>query len=364
MKAHIALHAKSGTYYLRYWEPGVQRIHKNRKQKKLGTLLDWPTREAAAKANAGVLNLYNRPSTPVPKVKELVQQFREERMSKRYSTQYACNNRLENHILPAWGDSLITDLKARPVELWLRGLNLAPKTLVHLRSLIAQLWDFAMWLEVVPEQRNPMGLVTIKSATLRKKPRSLTEDEFRKFAAHLEEPYRAIALLCVTFGLRISEALALKWSDVDWLKATLAINRGIVRQHLDEVKTSESRRAMSIDVALLEVLKAWKATTSFGGSEDWIFASPVKYGKLPLSYTGLTRCFQEAARNAGIQAFGTHSLRHTYRSWLDAAGTSIAVQQKLMRHADIRTTMNIYGDVVTDEMRQAHAKVVRMALES
>jgi integrase len=57
-------------------------------------------------------------------------------------------------------------------------------------------------------------------------------------------------------------------------------------------------------------------------------------------------------------------MRHTYRSWLDAVGTPIAVQQKLMRHADIRTTMNIYGDVVTDEIRQAHSKVVRMALSS
>jgi integrase len=38
-------------------------------------------------------------------------------------------------------------------------------------------------------------------------------------------------------------------------------------------------------------------------------------------------------------------------------GTSVAVQQKLMRHADIRTTMNTYGDVVKDEMQQAHSKV-------
>jgi len=51
-----------------------------------------------------------------------------------------------------------------------------------------------------------------------------------------------------------------------------------------------------------------------------------------------------------------------YRSWLDAAGTSIAVQQKLMRHADIRTTLNVYGDVVTDEMQKANTKVAEMAL--
>jgi hypothetical protein len=36
-----------------------------------------------------------------------------------------------------------------------------------------------------------------------------------------------------------------------------------------------------------------------------------------------------------------------------------AVQQKLMRYADIRTTMNIYGDVVTDEISQAHARLCR-----
>jgi len=41
----------------------------------------------------------------------------------------------------------------------------------------------------------------------------------------------------------------------------------------------------------------------------------------------------------GLEVFGTHTLRHSYRSWLDAVGTTIAVQQKLMRHADIRTTM-------------------------
>ena len=54
---------------------------------------------------------------------------------------------------------------------------------------------------------------------------------------------------------------------------------------------------------------------------------------------------------------GTHTFRHMYRSWLDAVGTPIAVQQKMMRHSDIRTTMNIYGDVVTDEMSTAGLKV-------
>jgi integrase len=47
--------------------------------------------------------------------------------------------------------------------------------------------------------------------------------------------------------------------------------------------------------------------------------------------------------------------------WM-AVGTAVAVQQKMMRHSDIRTTMNIYGDVVTYEMEQAHGKVVGLTL--
>lgn len=45
-----------------------------------------------------------------------------------------------------------------------------------------------------------------------------------------------------------------------------------------------------------------------------------------------------------------------------AARTPIAVQQKLMRYADIRTTLNVYADVVTEEMAQANSKVAKMAL--
>jgi integrase len=96
--------------------------------------------------------------------------------------------------------------------------------------------------------------------------------------------------------------------------------------------------------------------------EDWMFASPVQLGRLPWSYPWLWRVFQKAAVGAGIGKLGTHTMRHSYRAWLDAVGAKVAVQQKLMRHSDIRTTMNTYRDVVTDEMAQAHSKVVGLAL--
>lgn len=57
----------------------------------------------------------------------------------------------------------------------------------------------------------------------------------------------------------------------------------------------------------------------------------------------------------------THIPSHVPR-WIDAVGTPIGVQQKLMRHSDIRTTMNIYGDAMSEDMRRVHGKVVQMAL--
>ena len=97
--------------------------------------------------------------------------------------------------------------------------------MAHVGALIHSLWDYAMWRGDVATQRNPMELVTIRGVTKRKRqPRSLSVEEFRKFLQELEEPIRTIALVCVCFGLRISECLALKWSDIDWLNGKLRID--------------------------------------------------------------------------------------------------------------------------------------------
>jgi integrase len=194
-------------------------------------------------------------------------------MPRRYSTRRSYDVWLRLYVLPRWGESPITDLQARPVELWIQSLDLAPRSLTAIRGMLRTLWEFAMWRGDVPTQRNPMELVTIKGASKRTRhPRSLTVAEFQKLVAHLKEPFRTMALVCVCFGLRISEALALKWGDIDWLNSRLSVERGIVRQRVGETKTEYSNRPLAIDAEMLEVLKHWKQTTQFPANEDWIFA--------------------------------------------------------------------------------------------
>jgi integrase len=75
-----------------------------------------------------------------------------------------------------------------------------------------------------------------------------------------------------------------------------------------------------------------------------------------------------AGQRVGLEAngqavnLGWHMFRHTYRSLLDATGAPIGVQQKRMRHAQVSTTMDVYGNALMESKRAANSKVVGLLL--
>jgi integrase len=348
------------TWMFQWWDNG------KRQSKAIGSKRDFPTKAAAWRASEPLRRLLENPAdNRRATVQTVVAQYREEKMPERFSTKRGYDAWLNNHILKHWADKPITDVQARPVELWLESLELSPKSKVHIRGILRILWDYAMWAELVPTQRNPMELVDVEGASKRtREPINLTVEQFHTLLKALGDDlcWRTLLLLSLSFGLRVSEALGLQWQDVDWLGRKLTIKRGVVKQIVGDVKSAHSAKTMVIADELLEVLKQWKQATQFSAAEDWVFASPVKLGRQPLSYTYIWETLTAAAEKAGIPHFSSHTFRHTYRTWLGSVGTPVGVQQKLMRHADIRTTMNIYGDAVTEDMREAHQKVVAMAL--
>ncbi len=216
------------TWNFLWWEEG------KRRSKLIGTLKEFRTKGAAQQAAESLRpEVIGQPlenpmliESETLTVKALAGRYEQERLPSRHSTARMYRSWLRNHILPKWGDSPINKVQPRPVELWLRELNLSPKSKAHVRGILHLLMEFAMWGGALAISRNPIDLVVVKGATKRtREPRSLTVDEFRKFIQHLEEPFRTMALLCVCFGLRISECLALKWCDVDWLNRKLRIER-------------------------------------------------------------------------------------------------------------------------------------------
>lgn len=194
-----------------------------------------------------------QPNIGVPTVGLLIEQYKAEKMPDRKDTRRMYGSWIRLHILPKWREHQVTDLQARPVELWLQSLPLAPKSRTHIRGILSSLWNFAMWKQAIPMQVNPISLVTVKGASKRvRQPRSLTFEQFRLLVSHLHEPHETIALMCTCFGLRISECLALGWSDIDWLNKRLRVERGTVERNVDDVKTDESRKSLAIADELLE----------------------------------------------------------------------------------------------------------------
>jgi len=203
-----------------------------------------------------------------------------------------------------------------------------------------------MWSGLLDISRNPISLVQNIGATRRvRKARSLTAEQFQALLKELHEPFATMALLCVCLGLRISEALALRWADVDWLGSRLSIRRGIVEQVVADVKTEGSARTFNLTSELLERLKSANSVLTFRGLRLDL-RKPNQTRQAPVLLYGRMAGTGAGAEAAKVGHLGTHSFRHTHRSWLDAVGTSVAVQQKMMRHADIRTTMNIYGTLL------------------
>ena len=191
----------------------------------------------------------------------------------------------------------------------------------------------------------------------------LTLPECHRILAELEEPYRTMVALSIATGLRCSELFALKWGDFDWENSIMFVQRAIVDGVVNEVKTKYSKAGLPLDPALATIMLRWKARSKFTNDEDWVFASWRAFGKKPFRPTSiLQRVLKSAAQRAGLGLIGRHTFRRTFSTLLRGNGEDIKVQQELMRHADIRTTMNLYTQANSDQKRQAHRRIVGMVL--
>jgi integrase len=138
--------------------------------------------------------------------------------------------------------------------------------------------------------------------------------------------------------------------------------RGVVCGRAGEVKTEYSRDELPLDRALASALLEWREVAPMT-REQWVF--PNQQTLRPYQpNTMQKKWLSKIGRTLGLsQSLGWHTFRHTYRTWLDATGAPAGVQQKLMRHAHISTTMNLYGNALMQSKREANKKVVDMALQ-
>jgi integrase len=206
---------------------------------------------------------------------------------------------------------------------------------------------------------NPMTLVR-QSAKREKLPDVLELDELTKLLAELENPARALVFLTAATGLRVSEALGLKWSDFDFAAGEIRLSRAVVHQHVGDMKTEASQKPVPMDGALLDALQDWSRQAPYRQMGDWVFASPDMDGKQPYWPEPPLRCYvHPAAKRVGItKALGWHSFRRTFATLLKGGGEDVKTVQELMRHANSRLTLDVYAQALTPAKRAAHLKLV------
>jgi integrase len=188
-------------------------------------------------------------------------------------------------------------------------------------------------------------------------------------------PVYEIALLVATCGLRISEALGLKWRDVLWRRGMIAIRQTFVHFRVQEgAKTKLSRSRVVAPRLLLDVLESWRKETMYADDDDYVFPSEKLDGKQPRSGSMLVEDYiRPAAIKAGIitkkdgvtydrdgevvKRFGFHVLgRHSLATYLMDNEENPTAIQAIMRHSKMDMTL-YYSHSQTRKKRAALDKV-------
>ena len=154
------------------------------------------------------------------------------------------------------------------------------------------------------------------------------EEVWRLLAAPPHPRHRLLLTTVYGAGLRVSEAITLRVSDIDADRMTIRIEAG----------KGAKDRYVPLAARLLQDLRAYWTTTPPG---VWLFAN--RHGTRPLDHTVAQKIYTMAKLRAGIQKQGgIHALRHAFATHLLEAGVDLHTVQRLLGHRQISTTMRYF----------------------
>lgn len=308
-------------------------LERKRRNIRLGTLSDLPTKSAARKELQKHMTLNSKPSVEM-NFSELVERWQGVIVpTLKHSTANVYTRSLRSRILPTLGAVPINSLGRYEVEKFLaaKSKQYARNTLRELRSSLSRVLQWAVdcnWLN-----QNPCRGVKLPKGTGRKITRTvLTPEQVNAIASKLPEPYSTLILFLALTGLRIGEAVAVKWTDFDG--KVLNVSRRIYEGKADTLKTEKSKRPVPIPASLMQ------RVNKLDHFSEWVFSSqngtPVNPGN------ALRRYIQPIARKLGIKLSGFHDLRHSLATDLINSGVSAKAVSQILGHANVGITLNTY----------------------
>lgn len=285
------------------------------------------------------------------------------------STYIVTENIINNHVLPHFGNTVVAELT--PLKCQQLALKMHHKRAL---SIVKRVLRYAVVMEIISV--NPAEYVTVKSVEKQTKIRRLSQENVDTLLEHLNslpdeyhlERTKVLIYLLMSNGLRISEALALTWSDIHFNDSTITIDKTFSKvkggTKISKPKTLASDAILPASDFILKALKRFRVyqkkkrlAVGLNVKADLIFS---QLDGSKISYEIASRQVRAIFNECGIDYHGTHTFRHTFASILLDEGEDLKVVQEVMRHSDISLTANLYGKLALKTKRRA---VDEMALK-
>lgn len=214
--------------------------------------------------------------------------------------------------------------------------------------------------------RNPCERVEPPKYKAKEK-RPYTETELLEVVKAVEkEPVQFQLIFCFAamLGMRRSEIVGLKWSDIDFDAGTLSIRRAAARKvgegtYIDDTKTERSKRTLYLDDVMLDKLRTHRAEqaerrlklANKWQGEDWIFTQ--WDGRIMSVETPTRTWLKFLGKYPKLEKTNLHALRHTAATLLIKNNVAISTVSGLLGHAQTSTTLNVYAHAIEDAKKEA-----------
>jgi integrase len=263
----------------------------------------------------------------------------------------------------------ITQFELQTIYAQMLERGLSARTIVYTNAVLQSAFRQAVrWKILAEDPCEAIDLPRMKRWEMQ----ALSVDECRRFlSVARESKWFTLFALALTTGMRPSEYLALRWSDIDWQRGTVSVCRTIQITGdgwtFDDTKRRRSRRVVKLQGFVIEALESIQNGHSSvqegepGSDPDLIFCSGNGW---PLRQKTVKREFRRLLAAAGLRPIRLYDLRHTAATLAVAAGVSVKVISEQLGHASISFTLERYSHVLPSIQDEAAARVERMLMGS
>ena len=260
-------------------------------------------------------------------------------------------------LIPWFGKRRINELKKKDVKDRLSSVDASNKRLANIQSVLRSALSDAIDDEII--EANPLANWCFKK---NEPPKTVEQiDPFSKveqeaiLGATTGQAHNYVKFMFWT-GLRPSELIALNWSDIDFVRGVVIINKAMTATAIEpeSPKTAAGRREVKLFASAIEALNSQRQYTQFKGEE--VFQNPRSCERWSDDQQIRKGMWTPALVRAKVRYRNPYQTRHTYASMMLSSGEHPMWVAKQMGHADWTMIAKVYGKWMPDADLDAGAK--------